>query len=166
MAPIANSSCPGTPSLRTTNTSSGALKYLATSQATGTPPRGKASTTTSGRLAYELSFSARNFPASLRFLKVFLNMLTFRRQMFDEPARCKVRYFFKCARFLEQMSCTGDNLKFLLTLKLSESLPIHFNHRIVSSADNQKSRRFDQWQIIAGEIWPAAAGNNGSHFVT
>src|SRR5690606_25360862 len=43
-APIASSSWPGTPSLRTTKTSSGAPRARATSNATGTPPRGSART--------------------------------------------------------------------------------------------------------------------------
>ena len=46
-APIANSGWNGTPSLRTTITSSGASSARATSAATGTPPRGNPSTTTS-----------------------------------------------------------------------------------------------------------------------
>jgi hypothetical protein len=41
----------------------------ATSKATGTPPRGSASTTTSSRPAYSLSRSASSPPASARFLK-------------------------------------------------------------------------------------------------
>src|SRR5207253_2228079 len=66
MAPIASSSWPGTPSLRTRKTSSGASSALATSNATGTPPRGSPRTSTSGRLAYAESFAARIWPASLR----------------------------------------------------------------------------------------------------
>ena len=46
-APIASSGWKGTPSLRTTITSSGASSARATSAATGTPPRGNPSTTTS-----------------------------------------------------------------------------------------------------------------------
>ena len=49
VAPIANSRSPGTPSLRTRITSRGAPSAWATSYATGTPPRGSASTTTSVR---------------------------------------------------------------------------------------------------------------------
>ena len=43
-APIANSGVPGTPSLRTTSTSSGAPSASATPAATTTPPRGKPNT--------------------------------------------------------------------------------------------------------------------------
>jgi len=42
---------PGTPSLRTRNTSRGACRAFATSKPTGTPPLGRASTTTSSRPA-------------------------------------------------------------------------------------------------------------------
>ena len=49
IAPIASSGWPGTPIFRTRNRSSGALRWRATSAATGTPPRGRASTTTSDR---------------------------------------------------------------------------------------------------------------------
>ena len=47
MAPIPSSGWSGTPSLRITITSSGACSAWATSNATGTPPRGNPSTTTS-----------------------------------------------------------------------------------------------------------------------
>ena len=47
IAPKANSGWHGTPSLRTTRMSSGACRALATSNATGTPPRGKPRTTLS-----------------------------------------------------------------------------------------------------------------------
>src|SRR6266511_1654792 len=67
IAPIASSECPGTPTLRTTKTSSGAPSAFATSYPTGTPPRGSASTTTSSRPPYSSrSSSARNRPASVR----------------------------------------------------------------------------------------------------
>ena len=46
MAPMATSGWNGTPSFRTTITSIGASSALATSNATGTPPRGRPSTTT------------------------------------------------------------------------------------------------------------------------
>src|SRR5690349_6575682 len=66
IAPIASSSRPGTPSLRTTNTSSGADNAFATSHATGTPPRGNASTTRSRRNANDARRSASARPAALR----------------------------------------------------------------------------------------------------
>ena len=66
-APIASSSWPGMPSFRTTKTSRGACSARATSYATGTPPRGSASTRTSGLPAYCSSFSAASRrPASVR----------------------------------------------------------------------------------------------------
>src|SRR5205823_8928845 len=66
IAPIASSRWNGTPSLRTRNTSSGARSSRATSWATGTPPRGSASTITSGWPAYALSRRASRPPASRR----------------------------------------------------------------------------------------------------
>src|SRR5215472_4599301 len=65
IAPMASSGWNGTPSLRTTITSSGASSSLATSNATGTPPRGRPRTTTSlpRRNASSL---ARLRPASAR----------------------------------------------------------------------------------------------------
>src|SRR5262245_60678583 len=69
IAPIASSSCPGTPILRTRNRSSGAPSAFATSYATGTPPRGKASTMTSDRPVYADSSAASCRPASLRSWK-------------------------------------------------------------------------------------------------
>src|SRR5215469_1746784 len=45
-APMASSGWPGMPTLRTSITSSGASSAAATSEATGTPPRGSASTNT------------------------------------------------------------------------------------------------------------------------
>src|SRR6266487_3237300 len=45
MAPKPSSECPGAPIFRTSATSSGAPSAFATSNATGTPPRGNASTT-------------------------------------------------------------------------------------------------------------------------
>ena len=66
MAPIASSSCPGKPSLRTSTRSSGARKACAISKATGTPPRGKASTTTSSLFAHIASLFANRRPASWR----------------------------------------------------------------------------------------------------
>ncbi len=65
-APIASSGWEGTPSLRTMKTSSGAWSARATSAPTGTPPRGRASTSTSGRPAYRLSAFASRRPASVR----------------------------------------------------------------------------------------------------
>jgi phosphoglucomutase len=59
----------GTPSLRTTNTSSGASSFAATSNATGTPPRGSPSTTTSSRPAYSPSRPASSRPASVLSVK-------------------------------------------------------------------------------------------------
>ena len=65
-APIASSSCPGTPSFLTTKTSSGACSAFATSYPTGTPPRGKARTTTSSRFRNSPSLEASKRPASKR----------------------------------------------------------------------------------------------------
>src|SRR5713226_5759961 len=69
IAPIASSSWSGTPSLRTRNTSSGACSACATSYPTGTPPRGRARTTTSSRSRYWSRRPARTRPASRRSLK-------------------------------------------------------------------------------------------------
>src|SRR6185437_15719482 len=66
IAPNAVSSWPGTPSFRTTNTSSGTPNATATSYATGTPPRGKPRTRTLGSRAYCRSFPANARPASCR----------------------------------------------------------------------------------------------------
>src|ERR1035437_18592 len=65
IAPIASSGWEGNPSLRTTMTSSGAPSVLATSKATGTPPRGSPRTTTSSS-AWSPSFSLSCLPASDR----------------------------------------------------------------------------------------------------
>src|SRR6202035_1569226 len=66
MAPIASSSCPGTPSLRTMKTSSGASRACATWKATGTPPRGKPRTMTSSRWPIRRATSRpRSCPASI-----------------------------------------------------------------------------------------------------
>src|SRR5205823_687856 len=62
----------GTPSLRTRNTSNRACNSFATAAATGTPPRGSASTTTSGRPAYADSRVASWRPASTRSLNSML----------------------------------------------------------------------------------------------
>ncbi|KGD51868.1 hypothetical protein DP49_3681 [Burkholderia pseudomallei] len=51
IAPIASSGLPGAPSFLTISTSSVTRSAFATSNATGTPPRGSASTTTSSRFA-------------------------------------------------------------------------------------------------------------------
>src|SRR5581483_11589113 len=69
IAPIASSSWPGRPSLRTRNTSSGAPRARATSAATGTPPRGRPRTITSSRPAYSDSLEASARPAARRFAK-------------------------------------------------------------------------------------------------
>src|SRR5437764_1460417 len=66
---MASSSWRGTPSLRTIKTSSGAPSALATSYATGTPPRGSASTSRSGRPAYPMNIVANVRPASARSRK-------------------------------------------------------------------------------------------------
>ena len=63
MAPMATSGWKGTPSFRTTITSSGASRALATSNATGTPPLGRPSTTTSGPRRPASRFPSRR-PAS------------------------------------------------------------------------------------------------------
>ena len=68
MAPMASSGWKGTPSLRTTITSSGASRASATSRARGTPPRGSPRTTTSCPRSCS-SRSASNRPASARFWK-------------------------------------------------------------------------------------------------
>ena len=68
MAPMPSSGWNGTPSLRTTITSKGASSDRATSNATGTPPRGRPSTTTcSSRRCWRRS--ARRRPASKRSAK-------------------------------------------------------------------------------------------------
>src|SRR4051794_35325769 len=73
IAPNASSACPGTPSLRTSRTSSGAPSAAATSTPTGTPPRGSASTSGSPGASSSPSASsacttsgARRRPASTR----------------------------------------------------------------------------------------------------
>ena len=63
----------GTPSFRTKNTSSGALSRVATSLATGTPPRGSPSTTTSERPPYSASCAASCRPPSMRSRKRMAN---------------------------------------------------------------------------------------------
>ncbi len=65
IAPMPSSGWTGTPSLRTTITSSGAPSARATSAATGTPPRGSASTTTSSPRRCSIRL-ARRLPASDR----------------------------------------------------------------------------------------------------
>ncbi len=65
MAPIASSGWNGTPSLRTTITSMGTAKAWATSNATGTPPCGRAKTTASSPRK-NLSRAAKRRPASRR----------------------------------------------------------------------------------------------------
>src|SRR5215210_154012 len=64
-APMPNSGWPGAPSLRETNTSSGALRDCEISYPTGTPPLGRAKTTGCSSLK-RASFSASRRPASLR----------------------------------------------------------------------------------------------------
>src|SRR5215211_1583844 len=64
-APMPNSGWPGAPSLRETNTSSGALRECEISYPTGTPPLGRAKTTGRSSPKRE-SFSASRRPASLR----------------------------------------------------------------------------------------------------
>ncbi|MFC7649473.1 hypothetical protein ACFQX6_60620 [Streptosporangium lutulentum] len=66
IAPIASSSLPGTPSLRTRKTSSGASRAMAISYATGTPPRGSPTTMTSGVSRWFARSPARTRPASCR----------------------------------------------------------------------------------------------------
>src|SRR5688572_22487748 len=66
-APMPNSGCPGAPSLREMNTSSGAPRAREISYPTGTPPLGRAKTT--GRSPSKRdSFAASRRPASLRSL--------------------------------------------------------------------------------------------------
>ena len=65
IAPMPSSSCPGVPSLRTTITSSGAPRAVATSAATGTPPRGRPRTTTSAPRRWSSAAPNRR-PASTR----------------------------------------------------------------------------------------------------
>src|SRR5271157_2712253 len=62
-APIANSGRQGTPILRTSTRSRGAVSAAATSAATGTPPRGSARIT-GFRPSYRWSAFASFFPAS------------------------------------------------------------------------------------------------------
>src|ERR687897_1468667 len=64
-APMPNSGCPGAPSLRETNTSSGASRAREISYPTGTPPLGRAKTTVRSSLKRD-SFPASRRPASLR----------------------------------------------------------------------------------------------------
>ena len=65
-APMASSLRPGTPILRTKITPSGAFSPAATSAATGTPPRGRASTIGLCSTARACSTSARARPATVR----------------------------------------------------------------------------------------------------
>src|ERR671920_1834715 len=67
-APMPNSGWPGAPSLRETNTSSGALRAREISYPTGTPPLGRAKTTVCSSLKRN-SFPASRRPASLRSSK-------------------------------------------------------------------------------------------------
>src|SRR5215216_1146751 len=64
-APMPNSGWSGAPSLRETNTSSGASRAREISYPTGTPPLGRAKTTGRSSLKWD-SFSASRRPASLR----------------------------------------------------------------------------------------------------
>src|SRR4051794_24054076 len=68
MAPMASSGCSGSPSLRTTRTSSGTPRTSATSAATITPPRGRPSTTGSPEVEPERR-SPRARPAARRSAK-------------------------------------------------------------------------------------------------
>jgi hypothetical protein len=74
MAPMASSGWNGTPSLRTTITSSGALSAAATWAATVTPPRGSPSTTTFSPRSVD-SASARRRPASRRLRNGMIHLL-------------------------------------------------------------------------------------------
>src|SRR5438874_4574416 len=124
MAPMASSSWPGKPSLRTRKTSRGAFSAWATSKATGTPPRGNARTCTSGRLAYVMSLSARTRPASVRSRKSMAVILYSLRwvlcllyrvtpgkptQVAREPVGGQAGDFLQGPRLLEEVGGAGDD---------------------------------------------------------
>src|SRR5256885_1094072 len=67
-APIPNSGWVGAPTLRATNTSSGASRARATSKATGTPPRGSANTSGDSNSCPPTTEASRR-PASIRSRK-------------------------------------------------------------------------------------------------
>ena len=86
IAPMASSSCPGTPSFLTRRTSSGMFSARATSKPTGTPPRGSASTMASGEPPCCRRRSASCRPASLRsWNRMIMAALLFRRGPYAVP---------------------------------------------------------------------------------
>src|SRR5687768_4145379 len=175
MAPMASSECPGVPSLRTMKTSSGASSVVATSNATGTPPRGSASTITSSRFAYCWSLAARVRPASRRSVNASrsLNMtapdgpsravLLARGppQMRLEPVDRQARHLLERTWLLEQMRRARHDLEQGRGAHLLHRFLVQLDNRGVIAADDEQRRRLHERQSAGCEIRTAAARDDG-----
>src|ERR1700687_1778038 len=139
-APAASSGCHGTPILRTITRSSGAFRTLATSAATGTPPRGSASTTGSGG-AFAARAFAKALPASTRFSKMANDVIGFSLPMESEPLHRRLHNLVKSSLFLEQMRGTGHHEQALYAAQLCESVSIELQHTGIITAYNQQGWR-------------------------
>src|SRR3954469_22658800 len=116
IAPIASSRCPGVPSLRTRNTSIGAFRAVATCRATGTPPRGSASTSTADWFAYDERCDASSRPANRRsrkrwpFIRLLLDqLLVLELQLIQPVVNAAVRQQFLVRSRLAQLTLVEDD---------------------------------------------------------
>src|SRR6266536_838113 len=158
-------------------TSRGVLSACATSNATGTPPRGSARTSTSWRLAYFVNSPASTRPASRRSANSMVSNprscalsrpdagIRASMQMPPEPFAGKASDFLQRPGFLEEMRRSRYDPKLLLAPKERESFLVQFDDRFVQAADDEQSWRLDAGERVCGEVRPPSARNNGADFV-
>src|SRR4051812_32690732 len=127
------------------NTSSGRSSALATSYATGTPPRGSASTRTSGRPAYLRRCAASACPACTRSRNGRDNacVMSRLRQVSCEPLARVIDDFFERAGLLEQVSRAWNDDQLCGSRKLRLCLAVEVDHDFIALADDQQRRRVD-----------------------
>lgn len=72
--------------------------------------------------------------------------------MASEPLRSELGHLFQRASFLEEVRCSQHYLQLLLGEQPFQRLPVHADHGIVFSADDQKRGRRHAGQGLSREV--------------
>src|SRR5262245_29442303 len=118
--------------------SRGALRARAISAATGTPPRGNASTTGAASFFFA-STCASARPAARRSANVApIGMLLLGAlQVSHEPSRCQRNDLIERPRLFKQVRRARRNLEMRRTGELSHGAPVELDDHLIVLADDQ-----------------------------
>jgi hypothetical protein len=69
--------------------------------------------------------------------------------------------FFEGAGFFEEVGGAGDDLELFGALEQEEGVGVHLDDGSVASADDEECGGGDFFEVFAGEVGSATAGDNG-----